>query len=120
MGVKHKAVHEPPSMRMAMHQEQEPPTLRAILDHVFVRPSNQVHETTASGIVIPGASREPESKGLVVSVGPGRVNKKGILVPMTVQVGDVVHYNRHTGVPAEFNGELLLCMRDEDVLAIED
>ena len=70
-------------------------TIRPIRDHVLVYPNPEKTET-AGGIIIPAtaSSTERSQTGVVVAVGPGKVNDRGELMPMSVKVGDVVVFGR--------------------------
>lgn len=53
--------------------------------------------------------------GVVVAVGPGKRNKKGVLIPTTLQVGDRVKFNPHEGVRDERDGKQYLFLREPDI-----
>jgi len=76
-------------------------TLNPILDRIVVvcEPSESVSD---GGIVLLDNAREmhlhPTRNATVVAVGPGKLNKKGILIPLTVKVGDRVQFSGVAGV----------------------
>ena len=72
-----------------------------------------VEEKTASGIIIPDASKEKPLKGKVVAVGPGKVDE-----PMTVKSGDTVLYGQYSGTEVKLDGTNYLIMREADVFGI--
>lgn len=92
--------------------------LRPVLDHLIVRPDTVVEQV--GGILIPENARRRPAKGRVLAAGPGRRTDRGVLIPMVVQIGDLVYYNAHTGVEVDLDQETVLVMRDEDVLAVEN
>lgn len=104
---------------MSMTETVQEETVRPILDHIIVRPASTDEDAFHGGIMIPDAARRRPSKGIVTAVGPGRRTDRGVLIPMTVQVGDLVHYNRHTGIEVTLGGAGYLVMRDDDVLCVE-
>ena len=53
-------------------------------------------ETTASGIVLPGAAKEKPQQAEVIAVGPGGV-VDGKEVTMQVKAGDKVIYSKYSG-----------------------
>ena len=74
-------------------------------------------ETTKSGIVIPGQSKEKPQQAKVVAVGPGgMVNGKEIA--MAVKVGQTVIYSKYAGTTVELDDTEYIIMKQEDILAI--
>ena len=74
-------------------------------------------ETTKSGIVIPGQSKEKPQQAEIIAVGPGgMVNGKE--VGMTVKVGQTVIYSKYAGTTVELEDTEYIIMKQEDILAI--
>ena len=76
-------------------------------------------QKTKGGILLPEAAQEKPRFGDVIDVGPGEVDSKGKLIPLTVKVGDKVIFSSYGGVdynPEEGNEYLILS--EDDVLAI--
>jgi len=58
--------------------------LKPLNDHVFIEPTEE-EKVTKSGIVLPDtADKEKPIQGTVVAVGPGKLDKDGKRVPMSV------------------------------------
>ena len=74
-------------------------------------------ETTKSGIVLPGQSKEKPQRAEVVAVGPGGV-VDGKEVVMTVKVGDKVLTSKYSGTEVKVDGEEYTIVRQNDILAI--
>ena len=74
-------------------------------------------ETTKSGIVLPGQTKEKPQQAEVVAVGPGGV-VDGKEVEMLVAVGDKVIYAKYAGTEVELDGEDYLVVKQSDILAI--
>ena len=74
-------------------------------------------ETTKSGIVIPGQSKEKPQQAEVVAVGPGGT-VDGKEVKMNVTVGQQVIYSKYAGTEVKFEGEEYTILRQDDILAI--
>ena len=91
--------------------------IRPLRDRVVVRRAEE-ETTTAGGIVLPGASQEKPTKGEVVAVGEGRVADSGAAVEMVVKVGDTVLFGQFAGQEVNVDGEKLLVMREDDIMAI--
>ena len=74
-------------------------------------------ETTKSGIVIPGQSKEKPQQAEVVAVGPGgTVGGKG--VTMNVSVGAQVIYSKYAGTTVEIEDEEYIIVKQDDILAV--
>lgn len=86
-----------------------------IRDQVLVRRVEK-QEKTASGILIPEAAQRNESEGEVLEVGPGYRTSEGSLVPLEINKGMKVLFNRGAGSPVKVNGEDLVLMRESDIL----
>ena len=91
--------------------------LRPLEDRIVVRPL-EAETTTATGLVIPDTAQEKPQQGQVIAVGPGRrADATGELIPLDVQVGDVVVYSKYGGTEITVSGEDLLILTSRDVLA---
>ena len=86
-------------------------------DKVVVRPLD-AEETTAGGIVIPDTAQEKPQQGRVLSVGDGRLLKDGTRAKHDVSEGDRVLYGKYSGTEVEVDGESLLIMSEDDIMAI--
>ena len=74
-------------------------------------------ETTKSGIVLPGQSKEKPQQAEVVAVGPGGV-VDGKEVKMEVKVGDQVIYSKYSGTEVKLDDEEYIIVKQSDILAI--
>ena len=78
----------------------------------------EADEKTAGGIVLPDSARERPQQGRVLSVGDGRLLKDGQRSQPQVQEGDRVIFANWAGSQIEVNGEELLIMSEDDILAV--
>ena len=74
-------------------------------------------ETTKSGIVIPGQSKEKPQQAEIVAVGPGGI-VDGKEVKMNVTVGQKVIYSKYAGTSVELDDEEYIIVKQDDILAI--
>ena len=74
-------------------------------------------ETTKSGIVLPGQTKEKPQQAEVVAVGTGG-NVDGKEVEMQVSVGDKVIYSKYSGTEVELDDEEYIVVRQNDILAV--
>ena len=87
-------------------------------DRVVVRPL-EAESKTRGGIVLPDTAKEKPQQGEVVAVGKGKVLENGTVSLLEVKVGDKVLYGKYSGNEITTkDGEELLIMREEDILAI--
>ncbi len=74
-------------------------------------------ETTKSGIVLPGQSKEKPQQAEVMAVGPGGM-VDGKEVKMEVKVGDKVIYSKYSGTEVKLDDEELIVVKQNDILAV--
>jgi chaperonin GroES len=75
-------------------------------------------EKTSGGIVLPDAAKEKPRQGRVLSVGDGRLLTSGTRVAHQVSEGDRVLFGSYAGKEVKVNGEELLIMSEDDILAV--
>ena len=91
--------------------------LRPLNDRVIIKRVEE-EAVSAGGIVLPDSAKEKPSRGEVLAVGKGAVNSKGDLTPMSVKVGDNVLFGKYSGSEVEVDGDELLVMREDDIIAV--
>ena len=92
--------------------------LKPLADRIIVRPL-EAEEKTKGGIVLPDTAKEKPHEGKIVAVGKGKFSDEGKSIPPEVKVGDRVLYGKYSGSEITTNeGEELLIMKEEDILAI--
>jgi chaperonin GroES len=90
--------------------------LQPLGDRLVVKPI-QSEEKTKSGIYIPDTAKEKPQEGKVVAVGPGKMTDEGKRIPMDVEAGDIVIYAKYGGSEIKLDGEELIIVRENDILA---
>jgi chaperonin GroES len=73
---------------------------------------------SAGGIVIPDTAAEKPMRGKVLGVGPGKINDKGETNPMNVKKGDKVLFGKYSGTEVKVDGDELVVMREDDIMAV--
>ena len=91
--------------------------LRPLHDRVIIK-RLEAETKSAGGIVIPDAAAEKPIKGEVVAVGTGKILEDGKVRPLAVKVGDKVLFGKYSGTEVKVDGQELLVMREEDVMAV--
>lgn len=74
-------------------------------------------ETTKSGIVLPGQSKEKPQQAEVVAVGPGGM-VDGKEVKMEVKVGDHVIFSKYAGTEVKLDEDEYIIVKQNDILAV--
>ncbi len=73
---------------------------------------------TGGGILLPDTAKEKPQQGRVLSVGDGRLLASGSRVPHEVSEGDRVLFSRWAGTEVTINGQELLILSEDEILAI--
>src|SRR5689334_13338599 len=98
-------------------QEEKLMKFRPLHDR-FVVKRVEAEEKTAGGIIISDSAKEKPSKGEVISVGPGRRDEAGKLIPLDVKVGDRVLFGKWSGTEATLDGVEYLIMKESDIMGV--
>lgn len=96
--------------------EEECQMIKPLGDRVVLK-RLEAEETTKSGIVLTGASKEKPQEAEVIAVGPGGY-VDGNKVEMEVKVGDKVLFSKYAGTEVKHQGEEVIVVRQNDILAI--
>jgi chaperonin GroES len=91
--------------------------IKPIRDRILVKPLD-AETVTKSGIVIPDNAAEKPIQGKVIGAGTGKVTEEGQLVPLVVREGDTVMYGKYSGQTVKMNGEELIVLKEDEVMAI--
>jgi chaperonin GroES len=92
-------------------------SLNPLDDRVVIR-RLEAEEKTAGGIVLPDTAKEKPQKGEVLAVGPGKlIEATGKRVPPEVKVGDTVLFGKYSGNEVELEGDEIVIVRMDDILA---
>ncbi len=90
---------------------------RPLHDRVVVK-RIEAEEKTAGGIIIPDSAKEKPQQGEVISVGPGGRDESGKLIPIDVQVGDLVLFGKWSGTEVKLDGVEYLIMKESDIMGV--
>jgi chaperonin GroES len=79
----------------------------------------EADSATAGGIVLPDSAQDhQQQQGRVLSVGDGQVTAAGVRSPFQVQEGDRVVFRSYAGTEVKVDGQELLILREDDILAV--
>ena len=93
--------------------------IRPLHDRVVVRRLEE-ETTSAGGIVLPDSATEKPSQGEILAAGPGKVTDSGDVRALDVKVGDKVIFGQYAGSTIKIDGEELLVMKEDDIMAVID
>jgi chaperonin GroES len=91
--------------------------IRPLHDRIIVKRLEE-ERTSAGGIIIPDTATEKPIQGKVVAVGKGKILEDGSVRQLDVKVGDKVLFGKYGGTEVKVDGDELLVMREEDVMAV--
>jgi chaperonin GroES len=92
-------------------------TLVPLYDQVLVRESEE-EEGESGGIIIPSTVKTKQDIGEVVAIGEGRLMPDGNIIPLKVQVGDVVVLKDYTGTDVSLDGVTYKFVREDDLVGV--
>ncbi len=93
--------------------------LKPLGDRLVVQ-RQEAGEKTKGGIILPDTAKEKPQIGKVLAVGDGRLLKDGKRQGMQVKKGDSILFSSYAGDEFKLEGDTVLLMREEDVLAVLD
>lgn len=91
--------------------------LRPLHDRVIIKRLEE-EKVSAGGIVIPDSAAEKPSRGEVIAAGNGKILEDGKVRPIAVKTGDKVLFGKYSGTEVKVDGEDLVLLREDDVLAV--
>ncbi len=91
--------------------------LRPLHDRLIVKRMEE-ERTSPGGIVIPDSATEKPSRGEIIAAGNGKITESGETVPMDVKIGDTVLFGKYSGTEVKVDGDELLVMREDDIMAV--
>lgn len=91
--------------------------LQPLNDRVIVK-RVEAESKTAGGIILPDSAKEKPQEGIIVAIGEGRINKSGDRSPLQVKAKDRVIFSSYAGTEIKVDGQALLIMGEDDILAI--
>ena len=91
--------------------------IRPLHDRVMVKRMEE-ERTSPGGIVIPDAATEKPIRGEVVAVGNGKILDSGDVRALDIKTGDIVLFGKYSGTEVKVDGEELLVMKEDDIVAV--
>ena len=91
--------------------------IKPLYDRVVIKRMEE-EKLSAGGIVIPDSAAEKPVRGEVIAAGNGKILEDGKVRPIAVKKGDKVLFGKYSGTEVKVDGQELLVMREEDLLAV--
>jgi chaperonin GroES len=91
--------------------------VRPLHDRMVVRRVEE-KKTAKGGIIIPDTAKEKPQQGEVLAVGNGKILENGTKIALDVKVGDKILFGKYTGTEIKIDGEDVLILREDEVLAV--
>jgi chaperonin GroES len=91
--------------------------IRPLHDRIVAKRRDQ-EEQVRGGIIIPDSAKEKPQEADIIAVGPGKTDDNGKRIVLDVKVGDRVLIGKYAGSEIKLDGEDLVILREDDVLAI--
>ncbi|MDQ4146631.1 MAG: co-chaperone GroES [Pseudomonadota bacterium] len=91
--------------------------IRPLHDRVVIKRMEE-ERTSPGGIMIPDSAAEKPIKGQVKAVGNGKILDNGDVRALDVKAGDKVLFGKYSGTEIKVDGEELLVMREDDIMAV--
>ena len=92
-------------------------TMRPLHDRVLLRRIEE-EEARKGSIIIPDSAKEKPQEGKVIAVGQGRITDDGKKIPLDVKAGDRVLFGKYAGNEVKVDGEDLIILKEDDILAV--
>ena len=91
--------------------------LKPLGDRIVLRVKKE-EEKSIGGIVLTSSAQEKPSTAEVIAVGEGKRTHHGHVLEPSVQVGDIVVFEKFAGSEIKDGSDELLIVREGDILAI--
>ena len=91
--------------------------VRPLHDRLLVQRIEE-KETVKGGIIIPDTAKEKPQEGKVIAVGNGKILENGTKLELDVKAGDKILFGKYSGTEIKIDGEDVLILREDEVLAV--
>lgn len=101
-----------------MAQQTEKKTSLKPLGNRVVAERLEQEETLKGGIILPDTAKKKQETARVIAVGPGTVTKEGKVIPVPVNVGDVILMDKYAAQEVTLDDEEYVIVKGDDIIAV--
>lgn len=91
--------------------------VRPLFDRIIIR-REEPKDEIKGGIVLPDTAKEKPLEGTIIAVGKGKRSENGEFLSPVVKEGDKILIGKYSGTEVKVNGEELVIIREDDILAV--
>jgi chaperonin GroES len=91
--------------------------VRPLADRILLKRMKQ-EETSYGGILLPETAKQKQEMGEVIAVGPGKKDRDGKMVEITVKAGDKVLWDKYSAQEISVEEEEFVIVKADDLIAI--
>ncbi len=91
--------------------------VRPLFDRIIIR-REEPKDEIKGGIVLPDTAKEKPLEGTIIAVGKGKRSENGEFLAPVVKEGDKILIGKYSGTEVKVNGEELVIIREDDILAV--
>ena len=91
--------------------------LRPLYDRVIIE-RTKAPTTTKSGLILPSSASEKPNQGTVLAVGEGVLKEDGTVLPLDIEIGDIVIFSEYSGDKVKYEGTEYHILSENDILGI--
>lgn len=93
------------------------PAFRPLGNRVLVR-RLEAEEKLKGGILLPDSAKKKQEQAEVIALGTGKLDKAGKVIPLPVQVGDIILMEKYSGQEITLEDQEYVIVRGDDIIAI--
>ena len=91
--------------------------LRPLADRVLIK-RNKVEEQQIGVLILPDSAQSKQEMGIVIATGPGKKDKDGKTIEISVKAGDQVMWDKYGGNEITVGTEEYIMVKSDDIIAI--
>ena len=91
--------------------------LRPLGDRILVK-RKEAEEKNIGGIILPDSAQSKQDMGIVIATGPGKKDKDGNTIEISVKTGDTIMWDKYGGQEITIDEEDFIIVKSDDVIAI--
>ena len=92
-------------------------TLKPLGNRVLVQRLDPV-EKMKGGIILPDSAKKKQESARVVAVGSGKKLEDGKVLPMPVNIGDIILMDKYSGQEVSIDDEEYMILKADDIIGI--